>query len=167
MCIRDSISAEQLHKAVVLKHLDRLQRPVVSREVEIAVNIAPVLPVGREAAHPFIDSAFLDPETRVRPQLQVKWIISAGDFVRPISERDLDHVQRDIRTGLHVKPKIMKGFPSTLPAVRVRIHRNDVQFLSLGPRHALAMNIRMLEDHSHSPRSCAAGQFPKHSRVSA
>jgi hypothetical protein len=51
--------------------------------------------------------------------LQIERIVGAGDFVRPISEGDLDDMQRDVRTGLHVEPKIMEIFSSALPAVRV------------------------------------------------
>ncbi len=103
----------------MLKHVDRLQRPVMSREVEVAVHIATVLPVWREPPYTFIDSAFLDPKAGVGPQLQIERIVAAGNFVRPISEGDLDNMQRDVRTGFHVKPKIMKGFPSALPTVRI------------------------------------------------
>src|SRR6202166_1937718 len=56
------ISTEQLHKAVMLKHVDRLQRPVMPREVEIAIHVATILPVRRKAANAFIDRAFLDPQ---------------------------------------------------------------------------------------------------------
>jgi hypothetical protein len=51
--------------------------------------------------------------------LQIERIVRAGDFVRPVSERNLNDMQRDVRTGLHVKPKIMESFSSSLPAVRV------------------------------------------------
>lgn len=133
------ICAEQLDKAVVLQHVNCLQRPVMSREVEVAVHIATVLPVWREPAHTLINSALLDPKARIGPQLQIERIVRAGDFVRPISEGDLDDMQCDVWTGLHVEAKIMKVFPSALPAVRVRIYRNDVQLLCLGVLHELRL----------------------------
>src|ERR1700730_14990737 len=104
---------------MVLEHVNCLQRPVVSREVEVAIHIATVLPVCREAAYAFVDGAFLDPKTRVRPQLQIDRIVGTGDFVRPISEGNLDDMQHDVRTSLHVEPKIMESCSSALPAVRV------------------------------------------------
>jgi hypothetical protein len=134
-----------LDKAVVLEHVNCLQRPVMSREVEVAVHVTTVLPVCREAAYTFIDSAFLDPKAGVGPQLQIERIVAAGDFVRTISEGNLDHMQHDVRARFHVKPKIMESFSSALPAVRVGIHRNDVQLLGFGVLHKLAMNVGVLE----------------------
>jgi hypothetical protein len=113
------ICAEQLDEAMVLEHMNCLQRPVVSREVEVAIYIATVLPVWREPAHTFVDGAFLDPKARVRPQLQIHRIVETGDFVGPISEGNLDNMQHNVRTSLHVEPKIMESFSSALPAVRV------------------------------------------------
>jgi hypothetical protein len=104
---------------MVLEHMNCLQRPVVSREVEVAIYIATVLPVWREPAHTFVDGAFLDPKARVRPQLQIHRIVETGDFVGPISEGNLDNMQHNVRTSLHVEPKIMESFSSALPAVRV------------------------------------------------
>src|SRR5713101_5685212 len=104
------ICAEQLDEAMVLEHVNCLQRPVVSREVEVAIHIATVLPVGREPSHPLVDGAFLDPKARVRSQLQVERIVGAGDFMRSISEGDLNDMQHDVRTSLHVEPKIMESF---------------------------------------------------------
>jgi hypothetical protein len=60
-----------------------------------------------------------------------------------------------------VKSEIMERFSPTLPAVRIRIHGNNVQLLRLRVLDELAVNIWMLEDHSHSPRSCAASQRAK------
>jgi hypothetical protein len=113
------ICAEELDEAVVLEHVDCLQSPVMSRKMEIAVNIAAIFPVWREAAHTFIDRAFLDPKARIGPQLQIERILGAGHFVRPISKSDLNDMQHDVRTALQVKPKIMEGFSSALPAVWV------------------------------------------------
>ena len=113
------VCAEQLDEAMVLEHVNCLQRPVVSREVKVAIHIAPVLPVWREPSYPLVDGAFLDPKARVRPQLQVERIVGTGDFVGPISEGNLDDMQHDVRTSLHVEPKIMESFSSALPAVRV------------------------------------------------
>jgi hypothetical protein len=104
---------------MVLEHVNCLQRPVVSREVEVAINIATVLPVGREASYALVDGAFLDPKTRVRPQLQIERIVGTGDFVGSISEGNFDNMQHNVRTSLHVEPKIMERFSSALPAVRV------------------------------------------------
>ena len=70
-------------------------------------------------AHTFVDGAFLDPKARVRPQLQIHRIVETGDFVGPISEGNLDNMQHNVRTSLHVEPKIMESFSSPLPAVRV------------------------------------------------
>jgi hypothetical protein len=142
---------------MMLEHVNRLQRPVVSRKVKIAVHVAAVLPAWREATHSFIDGAFLDPKARVGPQLQIERMVTAGNFMRPISEGDLDNMKHDIRAGLHVKSEIMKILSSTLPAVRVAIHRDDVQLLSLGIFDELAMNVWVFEYHSQSPQSCAAG----------
>src|SRR6266404_6094112 len=113
------ICAEQLDEAMVLEHVNCLQRPVVSREVEVAIHIATVLPIGREPSYSLVDGAFLDPKARVRPQLQVERIFGTGDFVRPISEGNFDDMQHNVRTRLHVEPKIMESFSSALPAVRV------------------------------------------------
>jgi len=113
------ICAEQLDEAMVLEHVNCFQRPVVSREVKVAIHIATVLPVRREPSYSLVDGAFLDPKDRVRPQLQIERIVRAGDFVRPISEGDLDDMQHNVRTSLDVEPKIMERFSSALPAVRV------------------------------------------------
>ncbi len=104
---------------MVLEHVDCLQRPIMSREVEVAVHVAAVLPVWREPAHAFVDRAFLDPKAGVGPQLQIERIVGTGDFVRPISKGDLDNMQHDVRTGFHMKPEIMESFSPALPAVRV------------------------------------------------
>src|ERR1700730_7840570 len=113
------ICTEQLDEAMMLEHVNCLQRPVVSREVKVAIHIATVLPVGREPSYPLVYGAFLDPKARVRPQLQIERIVGTGDFVGPISEGNLDDMQHDIRAGLHVEPKIMESCSSALPAVRV------------------------------------------------
>src|SRR5258708_18350274 len=112
------ICAEQLDEAMVLEHVNCLQRPVVSREVEVAVHVATVLPVGPEPSYSLVDGAFLDPKARVRPQLQVKRIVGTGDFVRPIPEGNLDNMQHNVPTRLHVEPKIVESLSSALPAVR-------------------------------------------------
>jgi len=103
----------------MLQRVNRLQRPIVSREVKVSVDIAAIFPVGREAAHPLINGAFLDPEIAIGPQLQVQRFVSAGHFVRSISESNLHNVQHDVRARLQMKPEITEGFPSPLPAVRV------------------------------------------------
>jgi hypothetical protein len=59
-------------------------------------------------------------------------------------------MQHHVWTALHVKPKIMESFPSTPPAVGIRIYRNDVQLLHLGVLHELAMHVGVLEIHSVS-----------------
>src|SRR5258708_37589113 len=100
------IGAEQLDEAMVLEHVNCLQRPVVSCEVEVAVHVATVLPVGREPSYSLVDGAFLDPKARVRSQLQVERIVATGDFVRPISTGNLDNMQHNVRTRLHVEPEI-------------------------------------------------------------
>jgi hypothetical protein len=50
----------------------------------------------------------------------------------------------------------MKIVPSALPAIRIRIHRYDVQLLAFCVFDGLAMNIRMLEDHGLSSGLAAA-----------
>src|SRR5580658_4931906 len=138
---------------MVLEHVNRLQRPIVSREMEIAVHIAAIFPIRRKPAHPFINRALLDPKARITPQLQIERILHARDFMRPVSESNFNDMQSDVRTRLHMNPEIMERFSATLPSIRIRIHRNDMQLLRLRILHELAMNIWVLEDHSHSPRS--------------
>ena len=104
---------------MVLEHVNRLQRPIVSRKVEVSIYIAAVLPVWRKAAHALIDGAFLDPKTGIGAQLQIQRIIGAGDFVRTVSESNLNDVQNDVRTRFHMQPEIMESFSPALPAVRV------------------------------------------------
>src|SRR4029077_16810861 len=113
------VCAEQLDEAMVWEHVNCLQRPVVSREVEVAIQRGTVLPGGREPSPPLVDGEFLDPKARVRPQLQIERIVGTGDFVRPISKGHFDDMQHDVRTSLHMKPEIMESFSSALPAVRV------------------------------------------------
>ena len=136
----------------MLEHVDRLQRPVVPRKVEVPVYIAPVLPISRKPPHALVDRAFLDPKVRVRPQLHIQGIVGLSYFVRSISESHLHHMQHDVRTRLHVVSKIMESFSSPLPPVWVRIHRNDVEQLTLGIFHEFTMNVCMLETHGISSR---------------
>ena len=111
------VSAEQLYKAVVLEHVDCLQRPIVSCEVEVTIHISAVLPVRRKSAHTLVDRALLNPKTRVGAKLQIERIRTTGYFVRPISKRNLNHMQHDVRTVFQVEPKVLKSFSSPLPAV--------------------------------------------------
>src|SRR5271163_2336099 len=95
-------------------------------EMEVTIHVAAILPTDWEPPHPFVDGAFLDPEAGIGSQLQVEWIVKARHFMRTVPKRDLDHMERNVGTRFHVQPKIVKAFPSPLPAVRVRIHRNNV-----------------------------------------
>src|ERR1700722_10395129 len=143
------ISAEQLHKTVMLQHMDGFQCPIMPREMEVAIHIAAVFPIRRKPPHTLVDCTFLDPQAGISPQLQIKWIVRTCNLVGAIPECDFDNMQRNIRTSFHMKTKVMKGFASTLPAVRIRIHRNNMQLLALGILDKLTMNIRMLKDQNH------------------
>src|ERR1700692_1063150 len=146
------IGTEELDKAVVLQHLYRLQRPIMPREVKISINVTTVLPVLREPANALVDRAFLDPKTRVSPQLQIEWVARTRNLMRPVSKSNLHNMQNDVRAVLHVVTKIMKIFSPALPAIWVRIHRHDMQLLPFRILHKFAVNIRMLEDHGISSR---------------
>jgi len=104
---------------MMLEHVNCLQRPVMPSEMEVPVDISAVLPICGETSDPFVNGAFFDPETRVRSQLQIERITRARDIMRSISEGNLDHMQHNIRTSLHMKPKIMKCLPSPLPAIGI------------------------------------------------
>jgi hypothetical protein len=87
--------------------------------VEVTVHIPAILPVRRKSAHPFINGALFDPKTGIGAQLQIERIIDARNFVGTVAERNLDHVQYNVRAGLHVQPEIVKRFAPALPAIRI------------------------------------------------
>jgi hypothetical protein len=91
------VRREILDEVVMLQKMDRFESEVVTRKVEIAVDVSGVLPIIRKPGNGQIDRRFFVPHLARRPELHVVRVF-AGHFERPISESDFNDMDADIRS---------------------------------------------------------------------
>jgi hypothetical protein len=134
-----------LNEVVMLKLVNRLERPIVPRQVKIGIDIRAVLPTGGECLDDPVENILLVKQLVIRAELHVVGILGRiGNLKGPVAVGQLPYVEPNVCCAAEVTHAIVRQFPARAPAERVGITDGNVKRLFFRPGSPRLVLIRML-----------------------
>jgi hypothetical protein len=136
------IAAKQLHEIVMLKLMNRFERPIPPSHVKIRVDPRPVLPIRGKPLDRDVQNILFVPQLIASAKLHVIRI-PARDLKRPLPVSEFPRVRHHIRTQPQMLQKIVGERAPGPPSQRIAVRARYVQRGFIRPFLPGLVNIRM------------------------